>query len=278
MGAALVLLYGMYGAVVGKDRSARVRSVTCAALAPAAVLASPYALQLPGYYRLMLLDPPFGRLIVKWNRTSLSGNTATFFALAVTTVALSVFRRHRLSAVDHLILWFSLATALWAVRGIVWFALAALALAPSLATPRIGSSSFTGRRADILTAFFLAMAAIALSVTAVRPDKDYGIGYPSAAAEVLARHSSPTSRVFADPHSADWLLWKQPSLRGRIAYDVRFELLRRAEVDRLLIFSLRKEGWMSVVQSYDFVVSDPRHVAGLLRSGGWHRLYADSRQ
>jgi hypothetical protein len=36
--------------------------------------------------------------------------------------------------------------------------------------------------------------------------------------------------VLADDRHADWLLWEQPSLEGRVAYDVRFELFARREL------------------------------------------------
>jgi hypothetical protein len=36
--------------------------------------------------------------------------------------------------------------------------------------------------------------------------------------------------VLADDEHADWLLWQQPSLEGRVAYDVRFELFDRRQL------------------------------------------------
>ena len=44
----------------------------------------------------------------------------------------------------------------------------------------------------------------------------------------------PSLKVVSDAGYADWLVWKHPSLRGRIAFDVRFELLgtRGAQADR----------------------------------------------
>jgi hypothetical protein len=36
--------------------------------------------------------------------------------------------------------------------------------------------------------------------------------------------------VLADDKHADWLLWQEPSLEGRVAYDVRFELFARREL------------------------------------------------
>jgi hypothetical protein len=38
----------------------------------------------------------------------------------------------------------------------------------------------------------------------------------------------------SDDLHADWLLWERPELAGRVAYDVRFELLTRAQLARVV--------------------------------------------
>ena len=44
----------------------------------------------------------------------------------------------------------------------------------------------------------------------------------------------PNVRVWATDGTADWLLWRIPDLRGRLAYDVRFELYDKATLDRIV--------------------------------------------
>src|SRR5262249_39752076 len=39
--------------------------------------------------------------------------------------------------------------------------------------------------------------------------------------------------VYAHEKYADWLLWRDPSLRGKVAYDARFELLTHNELKRV---------------------------------------------
>jgi hypothetical protein len=39
--------------------------------------------------------------------------------------------------------------------------------------------------------------------------------------------------VLSDDVHADWLLWQEPQLAGRVAYDVRFELFSAAELEQL---------------------------------------------
>jgi hypothetical protein len=42
--------------------------------------------------------------------------------------------------------------------------------------------------------------------------------------------------VLADDVHSDWLLWKEPQLEGRLAYDVRFELLEPGQLAKLSAF------------------------------------------
>jgi hypothetical protein len=96
---------------------------------------------------------------------------------------------------------------------------------------------------------------------------------------VAAVASRPTATpVFPSDRSADWLLWRIPTLRGRIAYDVRFEVLDRSGIDALLAYS-RMDGptWYAVTDGYGVVVLDlPRRrdqLRALTRDRGFTVLY-----
>ena len=72
----------------------------------------------------------------------------------------------------------------------------------------------------------------------------------------------PSARVWATDGTADWLLWRIPDLRGRLAYDVRFELYDQATLDDIVAYGRRAPGWERVVDGYDVVVVDDReHLA-----------------
>ena len=58
----------------------------------------------------------------------------------------------------------------------------------------------------------------------------------------------PSTRVWATDGTADWLLWRIPELRGRIAYDVRFELYDQATLDRIVDYQARRGDWKSVAK------------------------------
>ena len=59
---------------------------------------------------------------------------------------------------------------------------------------------------------------------------------PGAAAAV-AKAAGGDGIVLADDLHADWLLWQQPALAGRIAYDVRFELFDGRELRQLKLLA-----------------------------------------
>ena len=67
--------------------------------------------------------------------------------------------------------------------------------------------------------------ALALVAFVARPASWFVSEWPEAqVAAVRAATRDPNVRVYATDGTADWLLWRIPDLRGRIAYDVRFEL------------------------------------------------------
>jgi hypothetical protein len=277
LGALLVMLYGAQALVQTADGAARLRALACLLLAAPALLVSPYATSLPGYYRLMLLDPPFGREIKEWHRTTPSGLTAVFFLLLAVAVVLVVTRRRRLVLFDLLVLGLTLATALEAIRGILWFGLACAAILPALATRLPGASRFEGRGAEALAWAAAAVTLGAVIWVAARPATAYSTQVPRSAVGVVESRTSSQGLVYADDSSADWLLWKLPSLRGRVAYDVRFELLTKPQIARVVAWDRLDPGWRRAGAGYSVVVADPKHVAALAATGNWRRLVASSK-
>ena len=265
LGALIVALCGLAELI----RSRRRRAAAFVVLAPAAVFASPYAPRLAGYYRRLLFDPPFGRQIVEWERTTPSGKTAVFFAVAIASLVLVFLRRDRLSANGWIILAVTLASAVDAIRGIVWFGFAAFAIVLPL-TGR-ASSRLEGSAATALVAASAAVVAIALAFAVTRPQSRYESRFPAPLVRIVRAH--PAAVVLADAQTADWLLWKLPALRGQVAYDVRFELLTRAQFDRVPAFYTSKPGWESLADGYGIVVDSPEQVTRLVRAGGWRAIY-----
>jgi hypothetical protein len=235
-------------------------------VAPATVLASPYARALPGYYRTMLLHPPYGRQIVEWQRTAPAN--APFFVGAAIVVALVLFRaRRRLVPAEVLILALTFAAGLSAVRLTPWFGLAMLAVAPRLASRRPAGAEFR-RLAPTLVAAVLLLAVGAGLAWSARRDYDG----PARLFAALDRQPQ-AARVYADLPLTDWALWNDPSLRGRMAYDGRPELMTPEQFADVIRFARLTPGWPTVLRGYSLVLTN-RAIARRLARSGWRAIAA----
>ena len=113
----------------------------------------------------------------------------------------------------------------------------------------------------------------------LHPSGWYTRDFPPAASNAVARIAdrNPGLRIFANERYADWLLLDHPELRGRIAFDGRFELLTAKQLKQIVEFRLRIEGSRSVTRGYGLLVLDPtseKKVAkGLLATGSRRELY-----
>jgi hypothetical protein len=272
LGATLVAVYGA-GLLLGRRDS--LTGAALVVLAPLAVLCSPYGVSLVGYYHDLLIDPPFGRLVNEWTAPTPSAITALFYVLAFVTVWAFGRRGSALTTFERLALLVTLASALHATRNIVWFGLTALVLLPVL----LDRGERSGLRANPAARGGLALALVALVVgmavvAAARPNSWYTHLWPDRAlAAVSVATRDPGTRVFASDRDADWLLWRLPQLRGRMAYDVRFELNTAAQVERLQHYFARiGPNWQSAARGYDVIVLDRRVHERVRRS-----LLGDSR-
>src|SRR5205814_9927267 len=128
--------------------------------------------------------------------------------------------------------------------------------------PLVGDLDFSRFRRFIRP---LAVLAIASAVStgayaATRPAGWYVREWPTAQSERIASAAdrSGTRLVFADDRYADWLLWTEPEPRGRIAYDVRFELFRPRQLDLLVAYRNRiGPAWRLATAGYALQVFDP---------------------
>ncbi len=281
---ALVVSLALLGSAL-RQRSRRA-SITAAGLLVAtwvATFATPYGFDIFAYYRLMLIHPPFAQLISEWQRTTPSGITAAFFVLAAITIGLAIWQRRRLWLFDTLVLALTLAGALQALRGIGWFTLAAIVLVPRLLDGAI-------RRPDIvqlpranatLSLAAIAAAVVVFAIVAAKPQAWFERQWPTAALAAVDR-AGPTARVLASDRHADWLLWRIPSLRGRLAYDVRFELYSRSQILALARFDYQRgRNWDRISRGYDVIVvdekSDSPPTQALLKEPGVKAAYRNAK-
>jgi hypothetical protein len=100
--------------------------------------------------------------------------------------------------------------------------------------------------------------------------------WPTGPVEAVRANLEPGDRVFVPDRFSDWLLWKIPELRGRIAYDVRFEVYDKAFFDRLANYNWEQGDWKSFADGYRIIVVDETnrsHTADFLKEPGTRVAY-----
>lgn len=285
LGVAIAVMTGLLR-LVSRDAGRRERLLggILVLVSPLTLFATPYA---PGrifdYYRMFIFDPPFDGLLVEWQRTGWSSSTAAFWTLAAATVLLALVTRRNLSLLEGLILALTAWGAIQAVRGIVWFALACLVIAPALVTRVVGD-----RRVLRLRAANLALAAIVcafvfggVGALIARGDAPLERRWPYDALPTFTTLlADPQTRVWGTDGHADWLLWNLPDLRGRIAFDIRFEIFARSDIEASVRWKGRQgPDWAEISDPYDVIVlaagERTTHLAALRKRQGLEERYAN---
>jgi hypothetical protein len=250
---------------------------------PAACLfVSPYAPRLPHYYASILFNNGFRKLVVEWAPTAFSIQTAPFYLLAFASVWLIGRERHRINRYEQAVLVFTLVMALQAMRSVVWFTLAALILLPTLLDGALKENNASMRFPHLnraFVAFSVTGAVLAIAVVGAKPATWFEREYPGGilTAYDRAHAQDPNVRVFADEAYGDWMLLRRPQLRGDLAFDIRFELTTKQQLQRILDVKRRVQGWQHVLAPYDLFVlkkgPDSKLAKSLLRLPGTRVAY-----
>lgn len=224
-------------------------------------LVSPYGLALPGYYRSVLANSKLTGSVAEWAPSTLRGQPL-FFIVLIGGLGLAVHSRAALSGFARLTLAALALLGLLAIRNDIWFALAAAAILPA-ALDRLWAPPRGERRAALNAA--LGAAGVTIAAAAIGSVASHGRGwfeghYPARMAAVVAAaaRTDPSVRVFADERYADWLLFVDPALAGRVAYDIRFELLSERQLTTIIDFRTEHGvDWQRAARGYGLLVLDP---------------------
>jgi hypothetical protein len=264
VGAALVVLRGLTLLPRRRLRAAALLA------SPVVLLLSPYGFSLAGYYRATIGNPLFAQVVQEWQPTTFS--RASFFVVAA-FASLWLLARYgrRLRLFEQGALVLSLALGVVAIRNVVWFELAALVLVPLLVDEVWPRRLTAPRPSAVGKVLGVASAAALVVVPAVfvsLPGRWFESKWPGGAATAVARvtRDDPSVRVFADERYADWLLWRDPRLAGRVAYDVRFELLSRSQLMQIVRYHDRVgRSWAKPTRGFRLLVLD-RESGALVRA------------
>jgi hypothetical protein len=284
LGAGLVALYGLTTAIANlrarrKPSTWLPRSLVLAMGPWLCTLASPYGAALPGYYERLLHNPTLSRVVSEWQPATVKSEPI-FFVVLVAALWLAFSRVGSGTLFARLALLLTAVGGLLAVRHIVWFALAATALLPRSLDEVWPAGEAPRRKSLNLTIAGVSIVALAAATAAFAShdrqwfEREYPMRAGDAAAAAAAGNRS--IRVFADERYADWLLFEHPSLAGRLAYDVRFEVLSPRDLATVAAFRMEQgSNWLRATHEYRILVLDPTSDQGainLLRRRGDTRV------
>jgi len=300
--------------------SARVwrRPLALALGAPLCLLATPYGLSIITYYHTMFLGSSVMKAVSEWQPiTSVAVLAAPFFVAAAVAVWLVGRHPSRTKLWDQLAFVILAAGSIDAVRNVLFFGLFILMVLPvalgagargagarGLGAGALGAGARglgagvrgAGARARrqpvvrgrgainaLIAGAALAALLLAATVSLARPASTIELSYQRTRILTVvekATRADPSLKVLADVRFADWLLWRDPALAGRIANDTRWELLTPAQMNKLqALFSVIGTNWKQGAHGYRLLVLDkkfePAAVQAFSAEPGSRVLYDD---
>lgn len=267
LGAMLVSLAGLVSMV--EQRRPTGRGIALLVAPWACVFASPYAIHLPAYYKQILITGDFSRFVTEWQPTTLKALTVPVYLLILGGLWLLGRAGRRLPLFEQLAFVVTGVVAFQAIRNIAWIALVALAILPQLLDSLLRPADPPRRLNRTLAVVMLAAVVVSVAGVAAKPTSWFTKPFPAAGAQAAAAAAGSRGDVFATSPYADWLLWSQPQLAGRVAFDARFELLTKNQVENLTYFEARSGHWLRTARRYRvFVVNrhdDRKFARSLVR-------------
>jgi hypothetical protein len=236
------------------------------------LLATPWGLAMVGYYRSTMANPVFRQASTEWMPPVLPSVIGfAVFPLAAAAIALVTRRRGDLTSFELWALALTLVGALLAVRSAPWFAYSCLLLLPPLLERSRGpreAAPPTRLRVGFATAM-VTFAVVGLTSLVVAPAGRVTGHWPSAAAATVTRavRGDADARVLASHQHADWLLFADPALRGRVAFDGRWEVLSPEQMRTVVRYQWQVgDDWERFSDGYRVIVLHPQEQKRLVET------------
>jgi hypothetical protein len=291
------LLVAMRGATVAWERrsvllsSPRqwVRPLLLVGGASVCLLITPYGASIISYYHTMFLGSSVMHAVSEWQPITSASVTAIPFFITAAILTWCLGRNSsRATLFDQLALLVLAVCSIEVIRNVLFFALFALIVMPLVlgVKPREDTGTGVQRRVAInglLLGLALFATLIGTAAALLRPASTIEFHYQRmgvlTAVERVER-ADPSVKVLTDVRFSDWLLWRDPSLTGRVASDARWELLTPKQMTAIQnVFNVTGTDWTAGAQGYRLVVLDrkydPAAIQAFVREPGSRILYDD---
>jgi hypothetical protein len=251
-----------------------------------AAFASPYAFELPQYYRGTFANPLLFTYLPEWAPPTLAAAPAAW-CLILVVAAVAIYRLRVARAFESAGCLLLAAATLGSVRHAVPLALFAALVLPRMLDGVLPDKflRFAEDRPMRLAAapFFrwLTNAFGAIPISAwqwLRRDA------PTATTDRAAAAARPDRLVFTDESQGegDRLLWFHPEFKGRVSHDARAETMTASDLDALasLYGMPNAPQYRRLLEDYDVVVADhevhPEFARSMDQDPGWEKIGSDS--
>jgi hypothetical protein len=271
LGAGLAAAYFAYRAaglgVRGNWRSAA-GCGTLAVLALLTPLATPYGLHIVTYYRELLGNPAVAAAAPENRPPSLSD--IAFFGpllLVLAAGAACARKRRRIGVPLAGAVTVTAIATLIASRSAVWFDMTAAVLLAGVSQEWIRTTDPTPRFLAGVAAATAGVAALGVALLLMPIGGGYERYTPlrsiSAAAGYAAAH--PGTKLLADNAASSAVLWHDPQMAGRVAYDARLERYPESDLDRWIRFQSDGNDWGGTTAGYQILIGSTAYDPALVR-------------
>ena len=249
----------------------------------AAAFASPYAFELPQYYRGTSANPLLRTYITEWAPPTLATAPAAWCLIFV-VAAVAIHRLRVAPAFESAGCLLLAAATIGSVRHAVPLALFAALVLPRMLDDVLGDKflRFAEDRPMRLAARALVpLAIVAFGSIPVSAWRWSRLDAPRATTDRAAAAARPDRLVFTSETQGDRLLWFHPELKGRISHDSRADTMTAGELDALasLYGTPNAPEYRRLLEGYDVVVVDhevhPEFARSMDQDAGWEKVGSD---
>ena len=285
----IVLAAALTRAVVSvRSGNSPLEYLCLALLAPLTIFATPYGFSVIHYYGALIGNPVVSRYIAEWAPPSFGNPLSTGFILMLLltcgVLGYALGKGTRPPLVHVVVLAVTGLCAAQGLRYAVWFGMAAVMVnGPLLARSAPAPQPLPARVLRLAGGLVALFTVIALVTVATTSDAAFQRLQPDTAMAAAARYAAghPGTTILADDTSSSALLWRYPSLDGRVAFDARLEQYPQDDLARWFRWlTVSGPDWRSVMAPYKVVVVSRQAHPDLARAlqglKGWRVLEQDA--